>query len=112
MEIGNANSPTPGVHGRMGPISGKVGILPNRGYGFTTLTMFSLRSLLMSGVLLASMLATVRGGHEELSLDSGWRFHLGDIAMPVVQGHGPTYSNAKAGRAWGAAAPDFDDSDS
>jgi len=111
MEIDNANSRTPGVHGRMGPIFGKAGIPPNRGYRFATLTMFSLPSLLMSGVFLASMLATTRGGHEELSLDSGWRFHLGDIAMPVIQGHGPTYSNAKAGRAWGAAAPDFDDSD-
>lgn len=48
---------------------------------------------------------------ERLSFDSGWRFHLGDIPMPVITGHGPTYSNAKAGKAWGAAAPDFDDSD-
>ncbi|MBC8097646.1 MAG: glycoside hydrolase family 2 protein [Akkermansiaceae bacterium] len=46
---------------------------------------------------------------ERLSLDQGWRFHLGDIPMPVIKGHDPSYQNAKAGRAWGAAAPDFDD---
>jgi beta-galactosidase len=57
------------------------------------------------------MSATVFGAREELSLDNGWRFHLGDLTMPVIQGHGPTYANAKAGQAWGAAAPDFDDSD-
>ncbi len=48
---------------------------------------------------------------ERLSMDADWRFYLGDIPMPVIKGHGPTYNNAKAGRAWGAAAPDFDDSD-
>ena len=57
------------------------------------------------------MSATVFGAREELSLDNGWRFHLGDLTMPVIQGHGPTYANVKAGQAWGAAAPDFDDSD-
>jgi len=45
------------------------------------------------------------------SLDSGWLFHLGDIAFPEITGHGPTYSNAKAGKAWGAADPEFDDTD-
>jgi beta-galactosidase len=45
------------------------------------------------------------------SLDSGWLFHLGDIAFPKITGHGPTYSNAKAGKAWGAADPEFDDTD-
>jgi beta-galactosidase len=48
---------------------------------------------------------------ETLSLDRGWRFHLGDIPFPVVTGHEASYSNAKAGKAWGAAAPDYDDSD-
>ncbi len=47
---------------------------------------------------------------ERLSLDKGWRFHQGDIPFPVITGHGMSYANAKAGRAWGAAAPDFDDS--
>jgi beta-galactosidase len=48
---------------------------------------------------------------ERLSLDAGWRFHLGDITPPVIRGHRDSYRNAKAGVAWGAAAPDFDDSD-
>jgi beta-galactosidase len=43
-------------------------------------------------------------------LDSGWRFHLGDIPFPVISGHGASYHYAKAGAAVGAAAPDFDDS--
>ncbi|KQN25665.1 beta-galactosidase [Sphingomonas sp. Leaf33] len=46
-----------------------------------------------------------------LLLDRGWRFHLGDIAMPVITGHEPSYENAKAGAAHGAAAISFDDSD-
>ena len=45
-----------------------------------------------------------------LSLNYGWRFHLGDIPFPKVTGHGWTYANAKAGNAWGAAAENFDDS--
>jgi beta-galactosidase len=52
---------------------------------------------------------TVTGGRQKLSLDKGWRFHFGDIPFPVIKGHGMTYISAKAGRAWGAAAPDFDD---
>jgi beta-galactosidase len=48
---------------------------------------------------------------ERLSLDRGWLFHLGDISFPVIKGQGPSYENAKAGHAWGAAAPDGDDSD-
>ena len=47
---------------------------------------------------------------ERLSLDRGWLFHLGDIPFPVVSGHNESYNNAKAGRAGGAAAPDYDDS--
>jgi beta-galactosidase len=46
---------------------------------------------------------------ERLSLDLGWRFHLGDIPMPELRGHDANYMNAKAGTAWGASAPDFDD---
>jgi len=46
---------------------------------------------------------------EELSLNLGWQFHLGDIPFPVITGHGDSYTNAKAGKAWGAAAPNFDD---
>jgi beta-galactosidase len=45
-----------------------------------------------------------------LPLDSGWRFHLGDVPMPRITGHDNTYRSAKAGAASGAAAPNFDDS--
>lgn len=48
---------------------------------------------------------------ERISLDDGWRFHLGDIPLPPLQGHGPTYNNAKAGSARGAAAVKFNDKD-
>ncbi len=46
-----------------------------------------------------------------LSLDRGWRFHLGDIPMPEITGHQASYENAKAGASHGAAAISFDDSD-
>jgi beta-galactosidase len=55
---------------------------------------------------------------EKLSLDRGWRFHLGDVpweSFPGGQGiafYGPdfTHHGAKAGHAWGVAARGFDDS--
>lgn len=47
---------------------------------------------------------------EKFSFDKGWSFHLGDIAFPRIVGHANSYDNAKAGKSWGAAAPDFDDS--
>ncbi|MHA6723615.1 beta-galactosidase GalA [Sphingomonas sp. RS2018] len=46
-----------------------------------------------------------------LLLDRGWRFHLGDIPMPVISGHEASYENAKAGMSHGAAAISYDDSD-
>lgn len=46
---------------------------------------------------------------ELLSLDAGWRFHLGDIPFPKLIDHHECYNNAKAGLAAGAAAPGFDD---
>jgi len=49
-------------------------------------------------------------GRERLSLDRDWLFHEGDILFPVIAGHRQSYDNAKAGRAWGAAAADYDDS--
>jgi beta-galactosidase len=49
-------------------------------------------------------------GRERLSIDEGWRFHLGDIPAPVIKGHGASYNAAKAGNAVGAASPSFDDS--
>ncbi len=48
---------------------------------------------------------------QTLSLDNGWRFHKGDIPFPVINGHGMTYMSCKAGRALGAAAYDYDDTD-
>ncbi|MEP7238307.1 MAG: beta-galactosidase GalA [Ferruginibacter sp.] len=48
---------------------------------------------------------------EKLSMDNGWRFYQGDIAMPVIKGQDMSYSNAKAGKAWGAAEPKFDDTE-
>jgi beta-galactosidase len=50
-------------------------------------------------------------GRTVVSLNKGWRFHEGDIAFPVIRGHGWTYANAKAGNASGAAAPGFDDTE-
>ncbi|WP_047128108.1 beta-galactosidase GalA [Xanthomonas arboricola] len=44
-----------------------------------------------------------------LDLDEGWRFHAGDLPFPRLMAQDETYDNAKAGRAWGAAAPDYDD---
>ncbi|APP86080.1 beta-galactosidase GalA [Xanthomonas hortorum pv. vitians] len=49
------------------------------------------------------------GSGQWLDLDEGWRFHAGDLPFPRLLAQDETYDNAKAGRAWGAAAPDFDD---
>lgn len=47
-----------------------------------------------------------------LSLDAGWRFHLGDVASPVPNdSHVAAYMANKAGWARGAARGNFDDSD-
>ena len=54
--------------------------------------------------------ATAPAVRERLSLDQGWLFHPGDVPFPTITGHEPSYSSAKAGKAWGAAAPDHDDS--
>jgi beta-galactosidase len=53
--------------------------------------------------------ATAPAQRERLSLDRSWLFHEGDIPFPVINGHQMSYNNAKAGVAWGAAAPDYDD---
>jgi beta-galactosidase len=47
---------------------------------------------------------------QRLSLDQSWLFHEGDIPFPIVTGHEPSYSNAKAGSSSGAASPEYDDS--
>ena len=46
---------------------------------------------------------------EDLPLDSGWRFHEGDLPLPALITHDDTYNAAKAGAARGAASPKFDD---
>ena len=48
---------------------------------------------------------------ERLSLDAGWRFHLGDIPFPRTVSHSDCYNAAKAARATGAAAPGHDDTE-
>jgi len=48
---------------------------------------------------------------QKLLLDSGWRFHLGDIDAPLPNTHIAAYMANKAGWARGAAKPSFDDSD-
>ena len=48
---------------------------------------------------------------EDLLLDSGWRFHEGDVPFPEILSQDDSYDNAKAGKAWGAAAASFDDTD-
>ena len=47
---------------------------------------------------------------ERLSMDFGWKFHLGDIPAPSSASHGEAYMNVKAGEAGSGAKPDLDDS--
>ena len=51
-----------------------------------------------------------RTPRQTLLLDQGWRFHDGDIAMPLLINHDDAYNAAKAGHALGAAAMSYDDS--
>ncbi len=62
-----------------------------------------------SGAAPAAEVASA-SGRERLSLDRGWRFFEGDIPFPAINTHRLSYENAKAGKAWGAAAPNYDDS--
>ncbi len=49
-------------------------------------------------------------GREVLSLDQGWRFHLGDIAPTTFRPNGDeAQGGGKGGGAWGAASPAYDD---
>ena len=52
-----------------------------------------------------------RATREELLLDRGWLFHLGDVPAPVPPSHAGAYMHNKAGFARGAPRPSFDDSD-
>ena len=47
--------------------------------------------------------------YQRLTFDKGWKFYLGDIPFPEIKTHNDTYNNAKAGKAWGAAAPEYND---
>ncbi len=51
-------------------------------------------------------------GRERLSMDVGWRFHLGDVPFPTPVTHQETYNWgwAKSGTFQGAAHPKYDDS--
>jgi beta-galactosidase len=51
------------------------------------------------------------GPREVLSLDSSWRFHLGDIDRALPNTHLAAYMLNKAGYARGGAKPGWDDSD-
>ncbi|THD53906.1 beta-galactosidase GalA [Phenylobacterium sp.] len=51
---------------------------------------------------------TTRGPGERLSLDLGWRFHLGDIPTPQPHTGDQSYASTKAGAAGGAAALRYD----
>jgi beta-galactosidase len=63
------------------------------------------------GVLFALTAGQAQAGERvTLSLDRGWLFHLGDVPVPEIRGHGMSYHNGKAGSGWGAAAPMYDDS--
>ena len=67
-------------------------------------------SICATATLVASntFASTPNSPREQLSLDQGWRFHPGDIPFPVLKTQDETYGNAKAGKAWGAAAPEYD----
>ena len=59
---------------------------------------------------LTPVLPVLPSPRQTLLCNSGWRFHDGDLAMPVLIGHDDTYNAAKAGNALGAASPSYDDS--
>ncbi len=74
--------------------------------------LFSLFSILLCSLTSTAQIKNASNKpflSERLSFDKAWRFHLGDIPFPEVKGHGMTYSNAKAGQAWGAANANYDD---
>ncbi|WP_029277424.1 beta-galactosidase GalA [Pedobacter borealis] len=64
-------------------------------------------ALLLSIFCLFNSMAQKR---EVFSFDKNWKFYQADVAFPVIKGHGASYANAKAGKAWGAAAPEYNDS--
>lgn len=73
------------------------------------LVLLGLAAMASTPLLADDSVPSSPAGTERLSLDKGWRFHLGDVPFPVITGHEASYANAKAGKAWGAAAPEYDD---
>lgn len=79
----------------------------------------SLRIFAFSFVAIASFAAAYGAGlsdtqnpRETLSLDQGWKFHLGDIPKTAFAAtQDITSGDSKAGQTWGAASPKFDDKD-
>lgn len=69
-----------------------------------------LLSVCLLGIAMHTLQAQTESGRVRYSLDAQWKFHEGDIPMPEIKGHRASYQNAKAGKSWGAAAPDYDDS--
>jgi beta-galactosidase len=62
----------------------------------------------VSGAADAPAGPSAKGPGERLSLDLGWRFHRGDIPMPVPHTGDQTYASTKAGAAGGAAGLRYD----
>ena len=59
---------------------------------------------------LAAVGLTAQSGREVLSLDWGWRFHLGDVLPSEFRANGDeAQGGGKGASAWGAAAPAYDD---
>src|SRR5471032_2514066 len=69
------------------------------------------KSILIPLLLACAALGVFRAqAAERLSLDAGWRFLQGDVALPSIQGHGASYLSAQTGEAHGPAKADYDDS--
>ena len=87
-----------------------------QGYGVLRTSHRPTVTLLITAVLLCCMgihsaSAGTSAVREQLSLDRGWRFHLGDASTPALDfGYGTGAAFAKAGDAVGAARPEFNDS--
>ena len=79
--------------------------------------MFSMRKFKILFLVLLSCSAVLYSqptqdvNREVLTLNRGWRFHLGDIVSKIQYGHSESYNNSKTGSAQGAASPEFDDTE-
>lgn len=71
--------------------------------------MKALFATLAAGLLVA-LSWSADSGRQQLSLDFGWRFHLGDIPHTAFRANGDeAEGGSKGASAWGAASPGFDD---